>query len=388
MASLRRLPNSPYWIACFTLPDGTRTQRSTRSNDRREAQRIANKYEDAAKAAKAGRLCERQARKVIADIFSIANKEQLPSTTIKAFFEAWLKRKELETGEKTHIRYSVVVEQFLEFLGNKASLDIGHVTAKEITRFRDTLIERSSPNTVNVSLKIIRAAFNQARRDGLIDQNEAERVTLMKRVGPSNRRPFTLDEIRRVLEVADKEWKGMILTGLYTGLRLGDIASLTWANLDLTSQELRLVTQKTGRIQNIPLAQPLIRQFESLPATEDPHQPLFPRAFNRYATNYFNGDLSKQFYQILVSAGLAQPRAFRVTGKGHKVRHQQHELSFHCLRHTATSLLKNAGVSDVIARDIIGHDSAAVSRQYTHIDQETKRKAVNMIPDIGNGLIC
>ena len=44
--------------------------------------------------------------------------------------------------------------------------------------------------------------------------------------------------------------------------------------------------------------------------------------------------------------------------------------------------IKNAGVSDVVARDIIGHDSAAVSRVYTHIDTETKRKAVDMMPDI------
>lgn len=68
MAALRRLLKSPYWIACFTLPDGTRTQRSTKSTDRREAQRIANKFEDASDEASEGRLTEVQARKVIADI--------------------------------------------------------------------------------------------------------------------------------------------------------------------------------------------------------------------------------------------------------------------------------------------------------------------------------
>jgi hypothetical protein len=30
-------------------------------------------------------------------------------------------------------------------------------------------------------------------------------------------------------------------------------------------------------------------------------------------------------------------------------------------------MLKAAGVSDFIAREIVGHDSAAVSRQYTHL---------------------
>jgi integrase len=58
------------------------------------------------------------------------------------------------------------------------------------------------------------------------------------------------------------------------------------------------------------------------------------------------------------------------------------EVTFHSLRHTATSLLKNAGVSEAVARDIIGHESAAISRHYTHIDEDSKRKALSKLPDI------
>jgi hypothetical protein len=45
-------------------------------------------------------------------------------------------------------------------------------------------------------------------------------------------------------------------------------------------------------------------------------------------------------------------------------------------------LLKNAGVSDAVARDIIGHESAAISANYTHIDAETKRQAIEKMPNI------
>lgn len=49
----------------------------------------------------------------------------------------------------------------------------------------------------------------------------------------------------------------------------------------------------------------------------------------------------------------------------------------------------NAGVrkvgetnrSEDVARDIIGHDSAEISRHHTHIDDETKRVAVDKLPD-------
>ena len=58
------------------------------------------------------------------------------------------------------------------------------------------------------------------------------------------------------------------------------------------------------------------------------------------------------------------------------------ELSFHALRHTATSLMKNAGVSPAIVQDIIGHESPAISAHYTRIEESTKRLAVDALPDV------
>jgi len=58
------------------------------------------------------------------------------------------------------------------------------------------------------------------------------------------------------------------------------------------------------------------------------------------------------------------------------------EISFHSLRHGAVTMLKAAGVSDFIAREIIGRESAAVSRQYSHLSTEHKRNAMRNLPDI------
>jgi len=92
--------------------------------------------------------------------------------------------------------------------------------------------------------------------------------------------------------------------------------------------------------------------------------------------------LSAAFYEILVSAGLADVRSKKNTGKGHSVKRKTSELSFHSLRHTATSLMKNAGASPAVVQDLIGHDSAAISRSYTTIEESMKRKAIELIPPI------
>jgi hypothetical protein len=52
------------------------------------------------------------------------------------------------------------------------------------------------------------------------------------------------------------------------------------------------------------------------------------------------------------------------------------------IKHFLVTLLKAAGVSDFIAREIVGHDSAAVSRQYSHLSSEHKRQAMRNLPDV------
>jgi integrase len=83
--------------------------------------------------------------------------------------------------------------------------------------------------------------------------------------------------VKRLLAIADDEWRSLILFGLYTGQRLGDLAALTWANVDLERSEVRFVTGKTGRQQIIPLAQPLRKHVDTLAVGDSPRQPLHPR---------------------------------------------------------------------------------------------------------------
>ncbi|MES2707976.1 MAG: hypothetical protein V4726_15390, partial [Verrucomicrobiota bacterium] len=61
MASLRKKATSTYWFACFALPDGRRAQRSTKTADRRLAQKLADQFESAAR----DKITATQARKII-----------------------------------------------------------------------------------------------------------------------------------------------------------------------------------------------------------------------------------------------------------------------------------------------------------------------------------
>jgi integrase len=120
----------------------------------------------------------------------------------------------------------------------------------------------------------------------------------------------------------------------------------------------------------------------TLPASDDANAYIFPNA----AAHKRTASLSNQFRKILVEAGLVEPlpRGHRSTGKGRTGRREMSELSFHSLRDSAVTMPKAAGVSDFIAREIVGHESAAVSRQYTHLTTADKRAAMQRLRDITN----
>lgn len=379
MAALRKKPRSPFWFACFSLPDGRRTQRSTKVTDRRQALRLAIEWEDAAMR----RLTEAQAHRVLSDILEQIHGSPLASPSVADFSAQWMNRKRGETSPTTHAAYRGAVEDFCRFLGEKAAQPLHYVVPAQIAAWRDVEATRSSPSTANHKIKIVRTMFQSAWRDGLLTDNAAAKVGILKATEAS-RRPFTLGELRTILAVANTEWRGLILAGLYTGQRLKDIASLTWANVDIERNEIRLSTSKTGRRQVLPIAKPLRAYLEESPVGDNPQAPLFPAAFPLARRAGGTSMLSQQFHGLLVSAGLAAARLpkRRSKGVGRAASRELSQISFHSLRHTATSLLKAAGVSEAVARNIIGHESAEISRHYTHVDDEAKRAAVDKLPDL------
>lgn len=385
MASIRKKHGSRFWFACYYAADGRRIQRSTKSSHRKTAQAIADKYEKAAKLAAEKRLSEAQARRVLSDIYEEVNGEALSSATARDYLTRWANARKSDTSERTHAAYSQVVREFLSALGKKADLDLSQITKADVSAYRDKVRERTSVSTSNKHLKYLRVAIGAARKEGLIQTNPAADLDILKKTAAdrNERRAFTLDELKLVLANASGEWRGLVIFGLYTGQRLRDIARLTWQNIDTKRKEVRLVTGKTGRRMQIPFSPALENYIGNLDAGDKPDAPLFSDLYKLAFGGPNDSRLSQQFAAILASAGLISKNDSKEpTGRGRGLRRKLNELSFHSLRHTATSLLKNAGVSEIVARDLIGHDSEAVSRNYSHVDESAKRKAIAKLPDI------
>jgi integrase len=402
MASLWKDDRTENRVACITLiVRGQRVQvkRSTGARDRLLAERIANALEDAGQGRmpvakvrefldglsdlRVRRVAEKSFDSVLRLATGLGLQEQ-QGPTARAFVEGWLRRTAGEVSAATRVKYEQTGRMFLECLGPLADDRMDRITEGHIVRFRDAQAERVSPVSANLYYKIVRSILAAAEAAGALTKNPARHVKVLKTSRESARRAFTLPELNRLLAVADDEWRSMILFGFYTGARLGDIAAARWQQIDLQTGTFTYTARKTGRTTIIPLPRVLLAHVEKMPAGDDPAQPLHPRTFKAWNLRQQSNSLSRSFGELLATAGLVaeRPRQKKKDGKGRAARRDGGGLTFHCLRHTAVSLLKNAGVSDAVARDIAGHESPEVARLYTHIEDSTKREALDLLPDL------
>lgn len=359
MSSIRKKPGSKFWFACITLPDGRRRQFSTRTESERDAEEIAQRAENAIRRNRGRQGLSAALERIAEDVHG--------ARTVAAveWLDEWGKRKAREVSAKTADRYRAVANELLASVTVKR---LDEITVGHVQSMHAKWLAMHSPENANFKLKVLRVVLKEAWRDGLVPENVAAKVRTAKTEAGSPRRPFTADEITAVLAKANKEWKGLILLALYTGQRLNDLAVLRPGAI--VGGVVALRTSKTDRPMTIPIVK------TALDALDLTGERLFPEiaALTPVARSH-------AFRALLERAGLvnARPHYKGKRSDGKKVLRSTGELTFHCLRHTTNSWLKRAGVADGIVMAIVGHNSKAMSDNYTHIDVETMRAALEKI---------
>lgn len=196
MPSLRKRRRSPFWFACFSRADGSRAQRTTKTRDRKLALKLAIEWEEAARL----RITEAQARRVLSDLHEQIHGTRLSSPSVADYVKQWMGRKQGEAAAVTLAAYRHATNEFIAFLGERASQPIHYMTPAQVASWRDASATKATARTANNKLKIVRALFQSAWREGLLTENPAAKVQVLK-TADSNRRPFTLDELKALLRV-------------------------------------------------------------------------------------------------------------------------------------------------------------------------------------------
>ena len=359
--------------------------RVPKTRDRKEAQRIAITWERLAEQGRKGHLLAAQARRVVSEMVAEATGESLTFHSASGWLRDWALSKEAAVSPATAARYRQVVEDFLAHLGpGRAQAPLGSVSPRDISAMRDNLRRKGlSARGCNAVKQMLNIPFEAAKRLGFIPFNPCNAVDSLKEANATARRePFTDEEVSRLLSVAQGDWYGAILTGWTTGLRLSDVASLTWSCINLENRTpsgkadpaIRLITSKT----QTPLALPILNDLASW-LTSQPRgvgkAPLFPSLYGKATGGKYG--LSRQFGAIVREAGITH----RVTERHGEGRTTVCK-SFHSLRHGLVSALANAGIPPDVRKKIVGHSSDKIHAIYSQHTAALLRSALDSLPSV------
>jgi len=287
-----------------------------------------------------------------------------------------------DTAPSTLYKYKIIITRMADwFAGHlpniRSAADVSPVEAGEFARW---LLDQIGQSTFNINIIVLRSTWKTLTRNHGFVENPWNSISL-RRSQPVCRREFTVDELGRILAAATGEIRTLIAMGLYTGMRLGDCATLQWSECDLAAGMIRRRPQKTRRRTNkvlqIPIHSGLMDILKAQIGLDTRY--VLPSIQKAYPNN-----LNYHLRRVLDRAGIQ-----RITKKCEpgRVRHSS-IASFHSLRHTFVSLCaSNPAIQASWVQTIVGHSNPAMTAHYTHIGAESARRAIDSLPTIGDPIV-
>lgn len=141
---------------------------------------------------------------------------------------------------------------------------VATVNRKEVEEWLHGL--KLAPASLNSYRRILVVAFNDAKRNGYLDQNPAELVRQAK-VIEAEVGILTPQEAAMLLSGADAEIRPAIAIGLFAGLRVSELERLDWSevHLDLGTVRIRAANAKSARNRIVPVPNNLAAWLQQSP---------------------------------------------------------------------------------------------------------------------------
>ena len=313
------------------------------------------------------------------------------SDSFKVWAFHWLLSKKYEVSKDRYSSLKARAGVWIEELGN---LQINQIKLFQIQTILFSIAARNpltgepmSKKTVRGYMQVVKAIFDFAIENRVIEFNPATNLKLPQiATEPIQRRALTEEERRRVMEFEHRAQPSAMLMML-SGLRRGEAAALQWNDVDFRnnrisvtksynfkSKDFKAPKNQKARIVNVP--QVLMDYLKSMPKispfvltnakggmmTEDSWKRLYQSYMTDLNIEYgFGGKVSKYANNIEIPM-LIKP------------------FTPHELRHTFSTIMFEAGVDAMTAKEQMGHaDIQTTLSIYTHLSAQHKEIQINKL---------
>jgi len=252
------------------------------------------------------------------------------------------------------------------------SLPFSSISSFHLERIRKNMLEgKCAPRSVQYAFATIRQVFNYANS---IDATDIASPTKGIRWPKfDNRRMRFLDRteanaLLEALKPRSLQTYEIALLSLMTGMRAGEIFSLTWGQLDLTKGTLFIPGNKSKSKKGRTVY--LNDDTKSMLIQKKPGSPSELIFMNKKGQQLT--EVSNVFMRVLTELGLNDGRE-----------HSHDRIVFHSLRHTFASWLVQDGLDLYTLQTLLGHSSFSMVQRYAHLTENAGRDAVMKLSTSG-----
>lgn len=240
-------------------------------------------------------------------------------------------------------------------------LALDEITSVRIEQYKAAkLNEERSPKSINNHLSVLRTCLTHACDWGYTDS--LLRIKWLK-TPPQKFKYFNKEESALLLSVArNTEWYDMVLCGLHTGMRLGELCGLRWPDVDLNQ---RKITVQHSLVEGI-LGSPKNNKIRYIPISNDLYDVLIKKVKK---TGYVFTHKKEPVTSIVAYQALqriCQQASLGRTG-------------WHVLRHTFASMLVASKVPMRAVQMLLGHSTILMTERYAHLAPSSFHEAIAVL---------
>ena len=309
------------------------------------------------------------------------------SITVAKAADLWVERaKQVDLERSTIKSYEEIARLHIKpIIGNEK---LSKLTMPGVQAFVDSLLATRSKAMAGKAVRALSSIITEAQRRGLVAQNVAKQVKVVRSKREKRKVIVPLKEdLRAMLAAADQEfpdYRPLVLTAIFTGLRSSELRGLRKVDVDLRSAQITVCQRADAwgvigppkseaghrTIPIPPLLVTVLRKW-MLKAPRSTLGLVFPNSEG--GVRLHSNMLNREYWPLQIAAGLAEPTG-EMNEDGEPIVKARYD--FHSLRHAASSAWIKQRVDLKRLTTWLGHSSVQTTLDvYGHMIKDDQGDA-------------
>jgi len=244
-------------------------------------------------------------------------------------------------------------------VGQIKPIDLENYQAKrKESGYSDSYVDQE----IGAARNMINKAFDNDVVGGDVLRTFKKVKKLLKKNANARDKILSLRQVKDVMSHLPEHSRAILATAFYTGMRRGEILSLTWNKIDLKGRVIRLEAEDTKDRE--PCTIPICNELYTILIR-------LPRAIHDDCVFLYNG---KRVKDIRTALRNACDKAGIKYGRSEK-----DGFTFHDLRNTFNTNMRKAGVPESVIMAITGHSTREMFDRYNTVDEDDTHEAIEQL---------